>query len=168
MHPASYWIEHLQLQPHPEGGWYRETYRAHETLAAAHLPARYGGERSVCTAIYFLLAAGQISALHRLHSDELWHYHAGGPLTITVIAPDGALSTLTLGADPARGEVLQAVIPAGTWFGAQLAPSAAYILLGCTVAPGFAFADFELARRADLLAAYPQHAARITALTHPE
>lgn len=162
---AEYWIEHLRLVPHPEGGHFRETYRAAESIAGAHLPARYGGARAHSTAIYFLLRAPEVSALHRIKSDEIWHFHAGGPLVVSAIRPDGERRDLTLGPDPDDGQTLQAMVPAGDWFGAALGPGAPYALVGCTVSPGFEFADFELADRRTLVARYPQHAALIQRLT---
>ncbi len=162
---ASYWIRTLGLKPHPEGGYFRETYRSAERVAAAALPARYGGARAFATAIYFLLAAGQVSRLHRLRSDELWHFHHGAPLRLTLIAPDGALIEHRLGHDAAAGDCLQAVIPAGAWMGARLATARGYALVGCTVAPGFAFEDFELGRRASLCRLFPQHRETIATLT---
>lgn len=161
---AAAWVRALDLRPHPEGGWYRETYRAAEGVEAAHLPPRFGGRRAFSTAIYFLLERGQVSRLHRIKSDELWHLYAGGPLTIAVLHPDGSLAELGLGVDVARGHAPQVVVPAGCWFGAWLG-GAAYALVGCTVAPGFDFADFELADRATLLRAFPQHRAVIERLT---
>jgi predicted cupin superfamily sugar epimerase len=148
-------VRQLRLQPHPEGGYFRETYRATETIAANGLDRRYGGARSTSTAIYYLLEAGQRSALHRLRSDEIFHFYAGDPLTIVEIAPDGRLTETLLGADLAGGAIPQHVIPAGTWFGAV--PTGRFSLVGCTVAPGFDFADFELAETAALLRAFPRH-----------
>lgn len=150
------WVEALGLVPHPEGGFYKETYRS-----AARV-----GERSVSTAIYFLVTQGSFSALHRIRSDELWHFHAGGPLEIVTIDAHGSRADLRLGLDVAQGERPQHVVHAGTWFGARLAhASSSYALVSCTVAPGFDFADFELADRAALTARYPQHAALVSSLT---
>ena len=162
-------IETLELLPHPEGGFYRETYRAAETIAAGALPGRFGGDRCHSTAIYFLLRGGQFSALHRLPCDELWHFYLGAPLEIVEITAAGRLAVTRLGADVAAGQVPQAVIPAGRWFGGRLAEHRqdAFALAGCTVAPGFDFADLEVARRDELIAAHPQHEAIIRALTRP-
>ncbi len=165
MTTAAQWIETLQLQRHPEGGWYRETYRSPERIPADALPDRFGGARSFATAIYFLLEGGDFSAMHRIRSDELWFFHAGSPLVITAIAPDGTLSRQTIGCDPAGSAFPQALVPAGSWFGARLLDPASYALVSCTVAPGFDFADFELAHRYDLLALYPHHDAVIAELT---
>jgi uncharacterized protein len=162
---ATFWITHLGLAPHPEGGHFRETYRAAECIDGAHLPARYGGARAHSTAIYFLLQAGEVSALHRIKSDEIWHFYAGGPLVISLIDAGGERQDIALGPDPDDGQLPQAVVPAGAWFGAALRPGAAYALAGCTVAPGFDFADFELGDRRILVQRYPQHAPLIERLT---
>ena len=161
---AAFWIERLALLPHPEGGHYRESYRATERIPGPALPGRYGGARVSSTAIYFLLRAGEVSALHRIRSDELWHFYAGGPLAVSVIDQEGTRRDLTLGPDPDAGQLFQAMVPAGAWFGAAVCPGTAYALVGCTVAPGFEFADFELADRSALTRRYPQHAALIERL----
>jgi predicted cupin superfamily sugar epimerase len=154
-------IERLQLAPHPEGGHFRESYRAAETVGAAALPRRFNGARSISTAIYFLLEAGQCSHLHRIRSDEVWHFYAGDPLDVVEIDATGGLKTTRLGA----GGVYQHVVPAAVWFGAIPAEGGRFALVGCTVAPGFDFADFELADRAALAAEYPAHQDWIRRLT---
>jgi hypothetical protein len=116
MEAAQQWIEHLNLEPHPEGGFYRETYRASLTLPHSALPG-YAGGRAASTAIYFLLAGDQFSAFHRLRSDEVWHFYAGSALVVHLIEPDGTYTELLLGSDAASGEHLQGVVPAGSWFG---------------------------------------------------
>lgn len=158
-------IRALDLKPHPEGGWYRETYRATESIAAGGLPERYAGPRSHATSIYFLLTSDSFSALHRLKSDELWHFYHGSPLNLHVIQADGRYAPITLGTNLAQGETFQAVVPHGCWFGATVATSGAYTLVGCSVAPGFDFSDFEIADRESLTRAFPQHQALIERLT---
>jgi predicted cupin superfamily sugar epimerase len=158
-------VAQLKLTPHPEGGYFRETYRASETTEGAALPRRFGGERSISTAIYFLLEAGQCSHLHRIRSDEVWHFYAGDPLVVVEIDPAGQLRTTQLGGELTAGAVYQHVVPAGSWFGAVPAEGGRFALVGCTVAPGFDFADFELADRAALLAQYPRHQDWIRRLT---
>jgi len=162
---ARRWIAALGLAPHPEGGFYRETYRAAGRIGKAGLPARYGGPRAYATLIYFLLRRGDVSRLHRLRSDEIWHFYAGGRLTLHLIDPRGRYRRIRLGPNPGRGERFQAVVPAGTWFGATVDAPAAYALVGCTVAPGFEFADFELGGRAGLLRRFPAHRRIIERLT---
>ena len=152
---VDHWIRTLGLLPHPEGGFYRETYRASLDVG---LPGR--GSRAASTAIYFLLTAEAFSALHRIHSDELWFFHAGDPLQIEVLHPDGRHDPLRVGPT-----AHQAVVPAGCWFGARVAAGGTYSLVSCVVAPGFDFRDFELARAADLAAEFPAHAEWIRTLT---
>jgi len=164
METAQQWIDRLNLQPHPEGGWYRQTYRAPLMLPHAALPG-FTGDRAASTAIYFLLAGDQFSALHRLRSDEVWHFYAGSGLVVHVIEPDERYSELLLGSDAASGEEFQAVVPAGCWFGSSLRQPNTYALVGCTVAPGFDFADFEMANRDALTAQFPQHRHIIERLT---
>jgi hypothetical protein len=161
---AQDWISRLNLLPHPEGGYFKENYRANHTLPRAALPRSFKGPRSVSTAIYFLLKRGQISRLHRIAADELWHHYAGGSLIIHGLTPQGRHIQYKLGTHPERGETPQVMIPAGTWFGANLAPRAAFALVGCTVAPGFDFADFEMGNASTLLKAFPKHKAVINAL----
>ena len=162
---AAYWIERLRLAPHPEGGYFRETYRSSEIVARAALPKRFPGARAFSTAIYFLLPSGEVSRLHRLRSDELWHFHAGSALVIAILEPGSGAREIVLGRDPDRGETLQAVVPAGSWFGAHVRDSGSFTLAGCTVAPGFDYADFDLADRVALLRQFPDQAALIARLT---
>jgi predicted cupin superfamily sugar epimerase len=165
-HPAARdWIESLKLQPHPEGGYFRETYRSAEKIARGHLPQRFSGDRSFSTAIYFLLQGQEFSALHRIRQDEVWHFYDGGTLEVHAIDPAGVYSILRLGRDVRAGEVLQGVVPAGFLFGSRLADPQSFALVGCTVAPGFDFADFEMPPREAILAEYPQHRAIIERLT---
>jgi uncharacterized protein len=159
------WIRELGLEPHPEGGFYREIYRSGDRVLRAGLPPRYAGDRSLSTSIYFLLLSGQVSRLHRLRSDEIWHFYEGSPVTVHAIGPDGAYEPVALGRDPAAGQVMQSVVWAGWWFGAEVAGPDSYALVGCTIAPGFEFEDFELGRRDILLAEFPAHRAIIEKLT---
>jgi len=168
MKPANYWVEKYAMQPHPEGGYFAETYRATETIPHQALPKRFSGSRSFGTGIYFLLENHHFSALHRIQSDELWHFYAGGSLHVYVIHQENTLQIIKLGNNPDQGEVFQAVVPAGAWFGSKPAANTTYSLVGCTVAPGFDFADFEMADRAQMLRQYPQHTAEITLLTYAE
>ncbi|MCB2410546.1 cupin domain-containing protein [Hymenobacter lucidus] len=154
-------IQHLHLLPHPEGGYYRETYRSPE-----HLTTDSGQSRSVSTAIYYLLENDDKSHFHRIKSDELWFFHQGQALEIVVLT-DGQPTTIVLGSDFARGEVPQAIVPANAWFGARLRQSSGFALVSCTVAPGFDFADFELAQRGALSAEFPHLTSLIEQFTKP-
>ena len=155
-------IAKLDLQPHPEGGFFRETYRAAESAPQRSLPDRFAGNRSYCTAIYFLLRGGDFSAFHRIKSDEMWHFYEGSPLAIHHIEK-GKLVTTILGC--IDNAVPQLVVPAGCWFAAEPVNKDAYALVGCTVAPGFDFADFELADRAAISREFPPLKAIINRLT---
>ena len=161
---AAFWIDHLQLSPHPEGGAFREVYRSGLKIPKKDLPGDFAAQRSVSTAIYFLLRQGEISAFHRIASDELWHFYAGSTLTVYEIAPEtGMLTKHQLGSDYLVGQVFQTMITAGSWFAAKCEKD--YALVGCTVSPGFDFEDFELAKRKELIAAYPEHEELIVSLT---
>jgi len=162
---AAYWIEKLGLAAHPEGGYYRQTYRADLILAKESLPDGFTGMRAVSTAIYFLLQGEEFSAFHRLRSDEVWHFYVGSALVVHVIEEDGRYSEILLGSDPEAGEVLQAVVKAGCWFGSRVRDGRGFALVGCTVAPGFDFEDFEMAKREELVREYPQHWGVIEELT---
>lgn len=157
-------ITDLQLVRHPEGGWFRETYRSGEIVPAQALPERFTGSRAFSTAIYFLLQTDDISALHRIKSDEMWHFYAGSALLIHCIFPDGGYRALRLGANPAAGEQFQAVVPGGCWFGAEPVGEG-FALVGCTVSPGFDFSDFEMAETEQLCTRYPQHRELIKRMT---
>ena len=146
-------IEQYGLHPHPEGGFFAETYRSPGLIPGSALPTEFAGERNYSTAIVFLLRENDFSALHRLRQDEVWHFYLGGPLRLVMISPEGRFLETTLGRDGT--EVVQAVVPAGWWFGAKPAGGAGFSFVGCTVAPGFDFADFELAKRPDILAQFP-------------
>lgn len=168
MKTSDYWIEKLGLVPHPEGGWFRETYRSSETIPVTGLPERFGGQRSFSTAIYFLLERGQFSALHRIKSDELWFFHLGGPMSIHCIADDGQHHVTRLGSSPDRSESLQLMVPAGSWFGAQPLGPGPFSLVSCTVAPGFDFSDFEMGDRDALVKMFSSHREIIERLTRQD
>jgi predicted cupin superfamily sugar epimerase len=162
---AAYWIRKLGLEAHPEGGYYRQTYKADLILAKASLPAEFTAARAASTAIYFLLEGEEFSAFHRLRSDEIWHFYVGASLVVHVIDEDGRYSEIFLGNDPEAGGVLQAVVKAGCWFGSRVRDGKSFALVGCTVAPGFDFEDFEMAKREELARSYPQYRGVIQELT---
>ena len=154
----------LGLQAHPEGGYYKETYRSQGKIPASALPG-FTGERNHATAIYYLLGQGDFSAFHRIRQDETWHYYMGAPLLLHEIDPRGNYRAQWIGPDIASGQLPQYVVAAGHWFAAEPAPGTDYCLMGCTVAPGFDFADFELAEAQELITSFPQHSELIRRLT---
>jgi len=162
---AAWWIKKLDLISHIEGGSYRQTYAAPLSISHDRLPATFHGDRPTSTAIYFLLEKDQFSAMHRIASDELWHFYYGDPLVVYEIDLQGQLTRHLLGNHPENNESFQCLVKAGHWFGARLQPGSEYALVGCTVSPGFDFADFELAHRDTLTRQYPQHETLIHSLT---
>jgi uncharacterized protein len=173
-------IDRFGLIPHPEGGHYREMHRDPARVARVTNPTDAGGRnaaidadslRSASTCIYYMLCDGAYSAWHRIRSDEVWHFYAGDPLDVHVLDAAGRLVTHRLGNALARADaVFQAVVPAGCWFAAECpavtgpADAAGFALVGCTVAPGFEFSEFELADANGLALAHPQHAQLIRRL----
>lgn len=162
-------IEKLGLEPLPdEGGLFRQTYISSETIPARCLPSRYPRQdKAFGTAIFYLLtdAADSFSALHRLLTDEVYHYYLGDPLEVTLLYPDGTSQRVQLGHNILEGQQLQFVVPAGTWQGMRVAPGGSYGLIGTTMSPGYANEDFQLGQRSELLAQYPQERDPILALT---
>lgn len=158
---AGFWKQHLQLTEHIEGGAYAEIYRSPLLFTRDQLSGESGGTRPACTHIYFLLEKGQFSAFHRIRQDELWHYYSGDPLIVYEIDENGGMIEHLLGNDPLSGQSLFCVIKGGNWFASKPVEGGEYGLAGCTVSPGFDFADFEMAKKDELLAAFPQHAAII-------
>jgi predicted cupin superfamily sugar epimerase len=147
---AGYWIQHLNLEPHPEGGFYKEVFRSGITVSRA------SSQKQACTSIYYLLEGKDYSGFHRLASDEIWYFHKGAPLHIHAINEDGAYTRHKL-SDSSTGN-LSVVIEAGVWFAAEIHSGEDFILVSCAVAPGFEFAEFEMAEQDALIAQYPQHA----------
>lgn len=160
-------IAALELKPHPrEGGFFRETYRSADLFAAEQLPTRYGNPRHASTAIYYLLTPETFSALHRLQTDEVFHFYAGSPVRMLQLKPDGSGQELILGSNVMQGEQPQVVVPAGVWQGSCLAGKGEFALLGWTVAPGFEYADYEDGDRISLVQQYPGYRDLIQKLTH--
>lgn len=162
---ARYYIRKLQLKKHPEGGYYREIYRAGEMFFID--PPKKEIKRNASTSIYFLLEGSQVSKFHRIKSDELWHFYDGSPVIIYSIDTRGNLKKTTLGKDLKNDQVFQTVIFKNAWFAAELVEKRSYALVGCTVSPGFDFNDFELANRNELINLYPEHENLIARLTNP-
>lgn len=163
---TEYWINILNLMKHPEGGYFKEIYRAEELINNKSLPERYKGERNFSTSIYFLLDGNDKSHFHKLISDEIWHFYDGTTVLVYIIFPDGRLENKKLGNNFEEGEEFQVVIPKGTWFGAEVKDKNSFSLFGCTVAPGFDFSDFELAERENLISLYPEHKELIEKFTY--
>jgi hypothetical protein len=159
-------IKLYNMKPLPgEGGYYTETYRSAENIDRSSLPERYGADRSHGTAMFYLLTPDTRSKLHRLRSDEVYHFYMGDPVKLVLIHPSGTIKVLFLGQDIRAGQFVQAVVPAGIWQGALLLEGGQFALMGTTVAPGFDFSDSELGARGELLLQYPQHRDIIIELT---
>lgn len=158
-------VERFELEPHPEGGYFREVYRSPLALQHPGIPAGHDRIRRTGTLIYFLLEGESFSAFHRVRwSDEGWHLYAGGPIELNVIDPAGGHSQHLLSSDFAIGEPTT-VVPAGHWQAARIARGSTWAFGGCTVSPGFEFDDFEMPTAAALIDAYPDHEALIRSLT---
>lgn len=157
-------INKYEMLAHPEGGWYKETYRSQEQININALPERFTGNRCFSTAIYFLMEKGNFSAFHRIKGDECWHFYAGQTLLVYVIDNMGNLEIVKLGNNIEMGEQFQYVVPANCWFASRPADESDFSFVGCTVAPGFDFADFELAFANTLSLQYPQHKTIIDSL----
>ena len=162
-HNAAYWVHGLDLMPHPEGGYYRESYRSDITMDLSGPGTGSSGTRSIATSIFYLLESPDFSAFHRIRSDEVWHHYAGGTLLIHMIGPDGRYWRQGLASSLVSGALPQWTVPAGTWFAAR--PESSYSLVGCSVSPGFDFQDFELAKRAELVRQFPAHSSNIESFT---
>lgn len=157
---ADYYIEKLALEPHPEGGYYKSSFTADESIEA------FGTTRKLYTNIYFLLKSGEVSHFHRLKSDEVWYYHGGSSLIIHIIDEDGDYRELKLGLNLEAGEQPQAIVRKNSIFGSSVIEEDSFSLVGCMVSPGFDFADFELFNQQELLIQYPQHAKIIQRLAY--
>ena len=162
---AKYYIQKLQLRKHPEGGYYKEIYRAGEMFFIDAPPKHL--KRNVSTSIYFLLAGAQVSKFHRLKSDELWHFYDGTAVKVYMIDEKGKLTETVLGRKTENGEVFQAVIKKNTWFAAEVVNKKSFSLIGCTVSPGFDFSDFEMADRTALIQQYLKQKDLILKFTNP-
>jgi uncharacterized protein len=157
-------VTHYQMLPHPEGGYYTESYRSKESFANTALPKRFSGDRNFATSIYFLLEQGNFSAFHRIQSDETWHFYAGQCLEIFVLQENQDLQIIRLGNNILGGETFQTTVPAGAWFASRPSKETEFSLVGCTVSPGFDFQDFELAKSEKLSIAHPKYQSLIIEL----
>lgn len=161
---AQFYINRLQMLKHPEGGWYKETYRSQGVIPESELEG-FDGERNYSTGIYFLLTKENFSAFHRIKSDEMWHFYDGDGLTIHELNLDGRYIKHQLGLDLEGVEEPQLVVKANSWFASEVKTGGSWCLVGCTVSPGFCFKDFEMANRSLLSEEYLEHAALISRLT---
>jgi len=159
-------IEKLQLEPHPEGGYFRETYRSKGEISPENLGGEFNSSRNYSTCIYFLLTSDSFSAFHRIKQDEIWHFYDGSPIRLHTISEGGKHNEHVIGKDILNGEQPQLVVNAGDWFAAELINEKDFSLVGCTVSPGFSFEDFELPERKELISIFPQHKDLITEFTH--
>ena len=155
MKDTKYWVEKLKLKPHPEGGFYREIYRSDEIIPQSALPGRFSGDRSFSTSIYFLLDKDNFSAFHRIKQDEIWHFYEGVSLTLHILDPKDGYLTEKLGKNIEEGENFQVIVKAGCYFAAEINDKKAFTLAGCTVAPGFDFADFKMSDAKRLRELFP-------------
>lgn len=158
-------IIELNLEPHPEGGYFKEVYRSSGKINSESLDDRYKGQRNYATSIYFLLTSDTFSAFHKINQDEIWHFYDGSPVKIHMISETNIYSNVIVGKDLKNGEKLQYVVPGGYWFAANVINQNDYSLVGCTVSPGFDFKDFKLANRNELISLFPQHKNIITQFT---
>lgn len=161
---APYWIKNLHLLPHPEGGYFKQTYKSAHTVAVQHIDTHITSPRHLATSIYFLIEQGNFSAFHTLKSDEQWHFYAGDPLIVHMIDTNGAYTSQVIGLDLKNRQVPQFTVPAGVWFASEVYADGDYALVGCTVSFGFEFDDFTLADKS-LADIYPKHTDLIHRLT---
>lgn len=159
-------INKFDLIEHPEGGFYKETYRSEGIIENKNLVSNFIGDRNYSTCIYFLLTSEKFSAFHKINQDEIWHFYKGTTLKLHMISPKGDYSFIFIGNNLKNNEEPQFTVPAGYWFAAEILQDNSYAFTGCTVAPGFDFKDFILPKREELTTLFPQHTDIITKLTH--
>jgi predicted cupin superfamily sugar epimerase len=158
-------VDLYEMTPHPEGGYFKETYRSVGKIFSSSDQEKFQSERHFSTAIYFLLPSGAKSKLHRIASDEVWHFYLGGPMTVVQIFPSGEIKKVVLGQDLKNAQRVQHTVPAGCWFGGFPNPGTDFSFVGCTVAPGFEFQDFQMGDPDELLRLYPHAKELIQDLT---
>lgn len=158
-------VNKLNLEPHPEGGYFKEVYRPSDIIPQKALPEGFLGDRTIATAIYFLIEKNNFSALHKIKSDETWHFYFGDALEVIEIDKNGVLTSTAIGNNLMAGEIFQYTVKANTWFGSRVKAGGNFSLVGCTVAPGFDFNDFELGKKEDLQKLFPQHQKIIVEMT---
>lgn len=165
MNKAEYYIKRLNLQPHPEGGFFSEIFRSQEIIPEQNLPERFDIPHCFSTYIYFLLKSGQISKFHRHKSDEIWNFLDGSPLILYFVDKIGKLNKIVLGKNLEEKQVLSYVVPPECWMASMPSEDNSYSLVGCMVAPGFEFNDFEIADKKELLKEYSDYSDIINILT---
>ena len=158
---AKFWIKKLNLDEHPEGGYFTNTYRSDKIIEL------YNGTRSTCTAIYYLLTGNQFSSFHIMKSDEIWHFYSGSSLTLYIIDSKGKINKVVLGPNFNEGERFQVVVKSGCWFAVSINKKNSYSLVGCTVSPGFDYKDWKIGNRKRLTEMYPEHKKIIEKFTRP-
>ena len=158
-------IDYLNLTPHPEGGYFKETYRSKQSIINSELWEGAKGSRNYSTGIYFMLENQQFSAFHKIRQDEMWHFYMGASILIHMINKEGEYKLITIGNKINKGEFFQYVIPANTWFASELKDKKGFSLCGCTVSPGFDFNDFEMPSRKFLIEKFPKQKKIISRLT---
>ncbi|MFK7953598.1 MAG: cupin domain-containing protein [Ekhidna sp.] len=158
-------IQKLQLQKHPEGGYFKEVYRSNEQISKTGLPNRFAGSKSFGTSIYFMLTSDSFSAFHKINQDETWHFYEGSTIELHMINTEGVHSTVLIGSKLEEDNHFQFTVSGNVWFAAKVIESNNYSLVGCTVAPGFDFDDFSLANRNDLISSFPNCAEIIEQFT---
>ncbi len=161
-------IKELDLKSHPEGGYFKETYRSKGEINSQCLPMDYDGKRNYSTCIYFLLTSDTFSAFHKIRQDEIWHFYDGSPVELHIISEEGNHSKHSIGSDFLNGEVPQLIVSSDHWFAAKVIDENSYSLVGCTVSPGFDFSDFVLPKKEELIDKFPQHKEIIAEFTRPE
>ena len=158
-------IKKLDLQPHPEGGYFKELYRSDEIIDNSSLSNEFEGNRNYSTSIYYLLESKDFSAFHKINQDEIWHFYLGSAIELHILSEDGELKTIHIGNNLNNGELPQAIVPKHNWFAAKVKHPNTFALVGCTVSPGFDFRDFELASYDKLTERFPEHKALIKEFT---
>ena len=159
-------INTLELKKHPEGGYYKETYRSKGFINSGSLDKNYVGNRNYSTCIYFLLTSDEFSAFHKIKQDEIWHFHEGSPIQLHTISEKGVHLEFKIGNNITNGEQPQLIVPGNHWFAASINSKNSYALVSCTVSPGFDFSDFLLPTRKELIAKFPQHKELINKYTN--
>lgn len=159
-------INQLELLPHPEGGYYKETYRSEGNINSDSLNENYTGKRSYSTCIYFLLTSVDFSAFHKIAQDEIWHFHEGSSITLHTISEKGIHQEHQIGTDFSKGHKPQLVVDGNHWFAASVSEENSYALVSCTVSPGFDFSDFILPSRSELIQKFPEHKKLVTEYTN--